>query len=225
VVAPYFSRFFEVIDKDHPTQVTFEELLPSLVIFCLLTREEMFAFVFSMLDEDRNDEISKVDLFRFLMQFRDGMRIFPGNLTRSIEITYMKRGDTISQKDFYEITNKVPYVGFPAFRLQYTMREKFGGSDVWNRAKQLLESKEAYDNLMAERNRLKKRQDMLKAVDLAGKLKYFHDQKEVFMVHYNRKNELLRNPTRQIRIHKRRASDGMYKVNMEAIFEEKIRPR
>jgi hypothetical protein len=36
------------------------------------------------------------------------------------------------------------------------------------------------------------------------------------------KQNKLRNPLRQVRIPRRRASDGMIKVNMEVLFEEKI---
>lgn len=49
--------------------------------------------MFSLLDEDKDDYISKNDIFKFLMQFRDGYRVFPPNITRDVEIAKMMRGD------------------------------------------------------------------------------------------------------------------------------------
>jgi Ca2+-binding EF-hand superfamily protein len=81
------------MDKNDPEHCTFTEFLPALVSFCLFSRDEVYGFVFSLLDEDKNDEISKSDIFKFLMQFREGFRVFPPNLTRSVEIVKMMRGD------------------------------------------------------------------------------------------------------------------------------------
>ena len=46
VVAPYFMRLFNIMDKTDPDCVTFEEFLPGLVSYCLFTRDEIFGFVF-----------------------------------------------------------------------------------------------------------------------------------------------------------------------------------
>ncbi len=73
--------------------MTFTEFLPALLAFCLFSRDEIFGFVFSLLDEDKDEYISKNDIFKFLMQFRDGYRVFPPNITRDIEIAKMMRGD------------------------------------------------------------------------------------------------------------------------------------
>ena len=96
VSAPFFIRFFDIIDKDDPDHATFTEFLPALVTYCLFSRDEIFGFVFSLLDEDKNDDISKQDIFKFLMQFREGFRVFPPNLTRAVEIVKIMRGDQIN---------------------------------------------------------------------------------------------------------------------------------
>lgn len=70
IAAPYFTRFFELIDKEHLERATFEELACALAVFCLYTREELISFVFCMFDEDCDGIISKLDIFRFLLQFR-----------------------------------------------------------------------------------------------------------------------------------------------------------
>ena len=48
-----------------------------LIYFCTFTRQEVIAFVFNMLDADYNQSISKTDIFRFLMQNREGYRVYP----------------------------------------------------------------------------------------------------------------------------------------------------
>lgn len=70
IAAPYFSRFFQLINRDKIDRVTFEELVSALVLFCLYTKEELTSFVFCMFDEDGDGLISKLDVFRFLLQFR-----------------------------------------------------------------------------------------------------------------------------------------------------------
>lgn len=64
IVSQSFFRFFDVIDKEEVDRVTFHELLPALISFCLFTRSEILGFVFSMIDEDRDDFVSKADIFK-----------------------------------------------------------------------------------------------------------------------------------------------------------------
>lgn len=128
IVMPYFLYFFSLIDKDFTDKCDFEEFLPALVIFLLLDKRQMTAFVFKMLDEDRDDNLSKTDLFRFFMQYRDGQRLFPLNMIRALEICQVNRGDRIDIIEFAEVAQKVPYITFPCVRLQGIMREKFGGT-------------------------------------------------------------------------------------------------
>lgn len=117
VVSPYFTRFFDLLEKKNSDKATFEELTIGLVIFCLYTREELFSFVFSMLDEDGDEIISKLDIFRFLLQFRMGYKVFLANYTRALEITKVRRGDKMTIVDFANILEENPFLAFPAFRL------------------------------------------------------------------------------------------------------------
>lgn len=54
IAAPYFARFFELIEKENVDAVDFEEFAKALVVFCLYNREELVSFVFCMLDEDND---------------------------------------------------------------------------------------------------------------------------------------------------------------------------
>jgi len=67
VVAPAFFRLFEIMEKLDPDEVTFEEFTPALVSYCLFTRSEIMGFMYNLLDEDKDDFISKVDLFGYLL--------------------------------------------------------------------------------------------------------------------------------------------------------------
>ena len=89
-----------------------------LIYFCTFTRQEVIAFVFNMLDADYNQSISKTDIFRFLMQNREGYRVYPQNVTRAVELYSTKRGDRIDFMEFADMVNSTcHFIVFPAFRL------------------------------------------------------------------------------------------------------------
>ena len=161
VAAPYFFRLFEVIEKENIDRVTFEELTIGLIMFCLFTREEMFSFLFCMFDEDGDNLISKLDIFRFLLQFRMGYKVFNPNYTRAVEITKIKRGDKMNIVEFVEILNEVPFLCFPAFRLQSIMRERFGGLNLWKRAEKLRAAKTLITKTIEERQKFKERKELI----------------------------------------------------------------
>ena len=53
-----------------------------------------------MFDKDRDDEISKKDLFRMFMMEREDLSVFPFNNMRSVEILQIDRGDKITKQEF-----------------------------------------------------------------------------------------------------------------------------
>ena len=67
ICSPYIHRFFLLIDKDVDDRVSFQELLKGLILYNLFTRQEVIAFVFNMLDDDRDGFVGKTDIFRFLL--------------------------------------------------------------------------------------------------------------------------------------------------------------
>jgi len=121
------------MEKMDPDEATFEELIPALVSYCLFTRSEIMGFMYNLLDEDKDNFISKTDLFAYLLQMRSGQRVFPSNVTRCIEIVHMLRGDYMDIKIFAQLTQKVPFIMYPAVRLQTTLRIKFGGERMWRK--------------------------------------------------------------------------------------------
>ena len=114
ITAPYIHRFFLLIDKAIENQATFQELLIGLLLFCTFTQQELIAFVFNMLDEDGDGFVAKTDIFRFLLQYRRGYKVFPSNVTRSIEICPIIRGDRINFIDFVDLVKHTKFLLFPA---------------------------------------------------------------------------------------------------------------
>ncbi len=56
------------------------------------------------------------------MQYRQGFRVYPNNVTRAVEISAAKRGDKIDFMEFAELVNaNCQFIVFPAFRLQSIM--------------------------------------------------------------------------------------------------------
>lgn len=55
------------MEKLDPAEVTFEEITPALVSFALFSRSEILGFMFSLIDEDKDDFISKTDIFKYLL--------------------------------------------------------------------------------------------------------------------------------------------------------------
>lgn len=225
VVAPFCYRFFELIDKELNDRASFQELVVGLIYFCTFTRQEVIAFVFNLLDADYNHSISKTDIFKFLMQNREGYRVYPQNVTRSVELYPTKRGDKIDFMEFAEMVNTTcQFIVFPAFRLQSLVKERFGGFSTWSYINKKLSAKESNFALLQERDKFLQRSEQLKEQVITSKLRYYQEKREEWYSEYHYKQTQLRSHTRQLRVHKRRASDGFLGVNMPALFSDHLTP-
>ena len=81
---------------------SFPEFIPILVGFCLFTKEEVYNFVFNMLDQDGDGYVSKRDFLKLFstQQMPEGYEIFQAHNLRAVELIDMDRGDKISPYDF-----------------------------------------------------------------------------------------------------------------------------
>lgn len=195
IIAPYMERFFELIDKLDLDRVTFEELLGALVAFCLFSKDEMITcthylfiliVVFNMLDRDHDDEISKKDLFRVFTMEREDLVVFPYNNMRTVELIDVDRGDKIHKSDFVTLVVKFPYLVFPAFRLQSSMKECFGGFSFWRKCKVKLEKKELERKMQAERDKFFERNKKKKEAEYAEKLEYYEEKVKELNTEYRK---------------------------------------
>ena len=102
----------------------------------------MVMFVFKMFDWDRDGYISKKDVFRHLMLERGKQMVYPNNNLRAVELFKCDRGDRINKKLFLKLVTDVPYLIFPAFRLQEDIIRVICGARFWTRIKQWVEDME-----------------------------------------------------------------------------------
>ena len=94
----------------------------------------------------------------------------------------------------------MPFIVFPAFRLQESLRETFGGEHFW----QLLRKK--MDKKVRERKLIKEREDVIKAEneekneEYKRKMEFYEDRIAEMNIEYKKEQLQLRNKTANVRI-------------------------
>ena len=94
----------------------------------------------------------------------------------------------------------MPFIVFPAFRLQESLRETFGGENFW----QLLRKK--MDKKVRERKLIKEREDVIKAEneekneEYKRKMEFYEDRIAEMNIEYKKEQLQLRNKTANVRI-------------------------
>jgi hypothetical protein len=91
----------------------------------------------------------------FLKRQHEGKMIFPNNYLKSIELFKTDRSDKIDWSIFYivefvRLAREVPYIVFPAFRLQNSLRLYSLGPLEWKRVNKRLLKKKKHDAKEAE---------------------------------------------------------------------------
>lgn len=102
-----------------------------MAAYCLYTNEQIVNFVFSMIDTDCDSYISKKDILEYLLELRFGKRIFPFNYIQAIEQLEVDRSDALDLKQFIKIQFRIPFLCYPAFRLQDMLRSQIMGKRFW----------------------------------------------------------------------------------------------
>jgi hypothetical protein len=59
-------------------------------------------------------------------------KIFPVNYLKQIELMTIERADSISMPEFITIAQNLPFLVYPAVRLQDELREKIQGNTFWD---------------------------------------------------------------------------------------------
>lgn len=113
---------------------------------------------------------------------------------------------------FSYAVRQLPYIVFPAFRLQESLRETFGGEQFWKVLSKKLEKKIRERKLIAERENLLVKEKDKKSDEYQRKLDYYEDRVAVMNEEYQREQVHLRSNQANVRIQRRRASDGMIGV-------------
>lgn len=165
-----------------------------------------------LLDVDRDEYISKKDLFRLFLQEREDIVVFPYNNMRRIEILDVVRGDRITKNEFLDLVAQFPYLLFPAYRLQSSFKEYFCGFSFWEKAKAKLQVKELQRRKLNAREQFFEKNKKKKEEDYNEKMEFYEGKIKDFNKEYFKYQRQVRNPLSRIRIPHRRASDGLIKV-------------
>ena len=143
VIAPYLIRYISLLEREEGERLKFVEFVRSISKYCLLSPAQILQFVFQCIDENQDGFISKQEIMQFLRTEQDGKLIFPNNYLRAVELFETQRADKIDWIEFLRLVREVPYLSFPAFRLQQALRMYTLGEFTWKRIhKRLLKRKD-----------------------------------------------------------------------------------
>jgi Ca2+-binding EF-hand superfamily protein len=169
VIAPYLIEYISDLEKEEGERLTFEQFTRSVAKYCLLTPTQLLQcnphlVVFQCIDENRNGVVTKEEIMLFLRAERDGKMIFPDNYIKAIELFETNRSDTIDWsksylEEFVRLVKEVPYLSFPAFRLQETLRLYTLGARTWSAIERRLRKRQR--EAKAKDEEAKKRKDLL----------------------------------------------------------------
>ena len=106
----------------------------------------------------------------------------------------------------------LPYIVFPAFRLQEDLRETFGGENFWQTLRKKMNKKVRESKLIKEREDIIKAEDDEKQEEYRRKLEFYEVRILEINEQYYKDQMVMRNKTAEVRKHRRRGSDGLIGV-------------
>ncbi|CAD8200509.1 unnamed protein product (macronuclear) [Paramecium tetraurelia] len=213
VVSPYIEYLFQLIEKEVEQKVSFSEWLPAISLYCLYTKDSVVAYVFQMLDSDHDNFISKKDLMNFLVQKRNGKKIFYYNYMKAVELLDIERPDKISLEQFRKIQQQIPFICYPAFRLQRELRSRIFGVKYWD---------SLYDRILHKENEENKQKQMQKIQDEMKRKQQNKLDKKVEKFLQNTHKSRVSMPSMKLihqRVNGRRNSDTNMPQNQETADE------
>jgi Ca2+-binding EF-hand superfamily protein len=131
IVYPYLQGLFKLVKQSEPRQVDFFEWMAMVIDYCLMTGDQMAKFIFRVIDTNNDEIISKRDILKLFSQKNRGKRIFPLNYLKLIEVIDLDRSDSISKHEINKVISHVPFLMYPAIRLQHDMRKRIIGEAFW----------------------------------------------------------------------------------------------
>jgi hypothetical protein len=161
IIAPYLIEYISDLEKGSGGQLSFPEFVRSIAKFCLYTPTQIIqcnkqSVVFMCIDENRGGTVTKEEIIFFLKRTINGKMVFPSSYLKSVELYETERSDLIDWSnlqtgEFVKMSREVPYLVFPAFRLQNTLRMYTLGRLTWKRVYQ--------DLLDRKRNEAKRQEE------------------------------------------------------------------
>ena len=107
---------------------------------------------------------------------------------------------------------QLPYIVFPAFRLQESLRETFCGVSFWEGIAKKLQKKVREEKLVIEKEKLLGKVKDKKNDVYNEKMKFYEEQIQIYNDKYEKEQIKLRSNTANVRVPRRRASDGLIGV-------------
>ena len=139
---PYLERLFTIISKKAPGKLFFEEYIAGVSTFCLMNGEAILHFVFDWLDKDGDELISREDIAG-VMEFSN-----PQNQQQTFLCDFMPDLDKILHnqhlnfESFRQMSNKMPFLIWPAYELQEKLRKRNLGEHFWQNLYQKIDDSE-----------------------------------------------------------------------------------
>ena len=143
-MCPYIEHFFNIIDKKFHNKITFEEFLPYLISYCICSTYQLIEFIFGLIDNDHDKYISLLQIEQLFQTKKNNEEIFFINHQKRLGEYYMKsiiRSDRLGIEDFVKLCNDLPFIYYPAVKLQKKLRKYYISKSFWNNLEQKIKKK------------------------------------------------------------------------------------
>lgn len=141
IIAPYLIEYISDLEKEQGDRLNFYEFTRSIAKYCLLTPSQLlqckrYSVVFKCIDQNDNGHVNKEEILLFLKADWEGKQIFPPNYMKAVELyetkdDYLIDFGALYSDEFVRLVQQVPYLSFPAFRLQKSLRNYTLGVRKW----------------------------------------------------------------------------------------------
>ena len=129
IVSFFLGNFFISIEKKDNNKITFEEFIPYLISYCIYNQDQIKEFIFNILDTNNNLSITRNEIIRL---FSSKVKLFT-NYTQAIRNYQFNQSDQITLEDFIEMCNNLPFIYYPAMKLQSLFRTNYIGEEFWSK--------------------------------------------------------------------------------------------
>lgn len=134
--APVLNELFRLADNSNEGGLCFPDFLVSLCSFCALSTEEVLQFMFLVVDIDRNGKVEKEELLNYFSQDGGGWStepLFPVNNKNALDKFRGGRWTSLEFDGLAKLCETFPYISFPAYHVQETLRGLLLGKSFWSR--------------------------------------------------------------------------------------------
>eukprot|EP00826_Nyctotherus_ovalis_P036094 TRINITY_DN3176_c0_g1_i1.p2 TRINITY_DN3176_c0_g1~~TRINITY_DN3176_c0_g1_i1.p2 ORF type:complete len:134 (+),score=34.99 TRINITY_DN3176_c0_g1_i1:582-983(+) len=129
-----------------------------------------------MLDQNGDGVITREEVLDFLESERDGVRVYPANAVRAVELYREPPECQIDMEEFCCLVDEVKYLIFPAYKLQKLLKDQLLGSDFWEEIVLNLEEIILLEKIKNKKEMIRKRMRRMEAKDLIPEKESTHEE-------------------------------------------------